>query len=431
MSYIRSRNELKDIFDQIDLNKNGELDFEEVAELARRLGITDCDASYIRDFFQKIDINYDKKVSFGEFVAWYRIGQDSKLKLYLQNQLRYTAGFSHLKTKFKDQKISELTEDNTYIEIADKDLHEKSKISFFAAGHQLPDRVTELRNAFGSTFGEAEITGMCYFKIKGKNPEKLTEAFSSFFETLKQSLIEILPELSEYFESQIYKVIKTDCGVIIGFDVLNQAMVTPQIESMYSYIESTLELKPKTKFDISLGADLHTVKAIHSGEGNLLTEIAKEIKILLRVKAKGNVMAQNLEIYRILKGEELKQDKKHSVQVFNLLFHSQKFRMILNKADNYEILKKQCNGVDLSELDPEYPDLVEFIWDQLDDYDFYETFKKYPFAQELIEVVKEEGIADVVVGLALPNQNVELNAMTAGVKELWADVEQMLKNPPQ
>ena len=134
MSYIKTRQELKAIFDQIDTNQNGELDFSELADLAKRLlGIENVNADSIESFFKDIDTNYDKKVSFGEFVAWYRIGHDSKLKQYLQNQLRYTVGASSLKTKFKDQKIRELREDNIYIEITDKDLKEKSKVSFFAA----------------------------------------------------------------------------------------------------------------------------------------------------------------------------------------------------------------------------------------------------------------------------------------------------------
>ena len=198
----------------------------------------------------------------------------------------------------------------------------------------------ELKKAFGSIFGDVQITGVCYVKIKAKNPEKLAEAFTSFFETLKQSLMEFLPEFSDYFESQVYEVSETADGVIIGFDVMTQAMLSPQLETMYAYVESTCELKPITSFEIALGSDLHTVKTIQAGKANLLTEIAKDMKVLLRVRANGNVMAQNMEVYRILnRNVILKEDEKLPIEIFNALFHSAKFRLILSKADNYEILK--------------------------------------------------------------------------------------------
>lgn len=78
--------QLKEAFDGFDKDKSGSLEYDEVVKLAQQLGV-ETDAAKITELFTSIDVDNDKKLSFSEFLAWYRVGKHSKLNKVLKYQL--------------------------------------------------------------------------------------------------------------------------------------------------------------------------------------------------------------------------------------------------------------------------------------------------------------------------------------------------------
>ena len=68
--------DLKRAFDEFDVNKNGTLDLGEIEKLCSSIGVT-TDPTQAREFFNKIDTDHDGSITFQEFAAWYRSGQNA------------------------------------------------------------------------------------------------------------------------------------------------------------------------------------------------------------------------------------------------------------------------------------------------------------------------------------------------------------------
>lgn len=67
--------EIKKAFDQIDTDKSGALELDEIMKLAKDLG-EEASPQQILEIFGEIDENNDRKISFNEFLSWYRFGKD-------------------------------------------------------------------------------------------------------------------------------------------------------------------------------------------------------------------------------------------------------------------------------------------------------------------------------------------------------------------
>ena len=71
--------DLKRAFDEFDVNKNGTLDLGEIEKLCSSIGVT-TDLTQAREFFNKIGTDHDGSITFQEFVAWYRCGQNDSIE---------------------------------------------------------------------------------------------------------------------------------------------------------------------------------------------------------------------------------------------------------------------------------------------------------------------------------------------------------------
>jgi len=96
-----SSSQLKQAFDSYDKDKSGALDIDEVVKLAMSLGAK-ANKKEIEELFKSIDVNHDSKLSFEEFLAWYRVGKHSKLTKVLKYQMEVQRGISKAAAKIKD-----------------------------------------------------------------------------------------------------------------------------------------------------------------------------------------------------------------------------------------------------------------------------------------------------------------------------------------
>lgn len=76
--------DLKKAFDEFDTNQNGTLDLGEIEKLCASIKLT-TDPAQAREFFNKIDTDHSGAITFQEFAAWYRSGQNAS------NQVAFNA----------------------------------------------------------------------------------------------------------------------------------------------------------------------------------------------------------------------------------------------------------------------------------------------------------------------------------------------------
>jgi calmodulin len=62
--------EIEELFENNDTDGNGDIDFDEFAELMRDLD-EDLPRSALEVGFREIDTNKDGRINFGEFLAWW------------------------------------------------------------------------------------------------------------------------------------------------------------------------------------------------------------------------------------------------------------------------------------------------------------------------------------------------------------------------
>jgi Ca2+-binding EF-hand superfamily protein len=70
---------------------------DEIVKLAASLGAK-ASKKELEELFKSIDVNHDNKLSFDEFLAWYRVGKHSKLNKLLKYQLELSKGLNSAKT---------------------------------------------------------------------------------------------------------------------------------------------------------------------------------------------------------------------------------------------------------------------------------------------------------------------------------------------
>jgi Ca2+-binding EF-hand superfamily protein len=85
--------QLKEAFDKYDKDQSGHFEMEEVVKLATSLGAK-ASKRDLEDLFRSIDVNFDNKLSFNEFLAWYRVGKHSKLSNLLKYQMQFEKGIN-------------------------------------------------------------------------------------------------------------------------------------------------------------------------------------------------------------------------------------------------------------------------------------------------------------------------------------------------
>ena len=88
--------QLKEAFDEFDKDKSGSLDLDEVVKLAAKLGAKAAKKE-LEELFKSIDVDHDNKLSFEEFLAWYRVGKHSRLTKLLKYQIEMSKGLNQAK----------------------------------------------------------------------------------------------------------------------------------------------------------------------------------------------------------------------------------------------------------------------------------------------------------------------------------------------
>src|SRR3990167_6044668 len=174
--------QLKEAFDGFDKDKSGLLDMDEVVSLASSLGVK-TSKKELTDLFASIDVSQDNKLSFEEFLGWYRVGRHSALT----GLLKYQMAVSRAASRPELSALANLQDDEKEIskgtpiikfEVVDRESnvsHLKVKVDFGKTFENL----MQLIKPVDAEFGPAKKIphGKFFLVMDSSNPEALHKAW--------------------------------------------------------------------------------------------------------------------------------------------------------------------------------------------------------------------------------------------------------------
>lgn len=223
------RTDLREAFDKVDTDKSGSIDLGELEGLCSSLNYQVKQAD-VTALFNEIDTNHDGKVSFEEFVAWFRLGKSTKLKGFLKQSLKGMA--------FVDKHKSKMTHtadgDNETLRLFNLEISEGqpgSKTSFGVHfSSTAPDMFARVANACPDFSGSEDRRTWSVMIMKAKNPAALKEAIETFIQFGKDTATEMDEGLGQMADMTKYQVGIDGDYVVLAIDVLANPMAEAQLD---------------------------------------------------------------------------------------------------------------------------------------------------------------------------------------------------------
>jgi len=278
---------LRKVFDSIDKDKSGSIDRNEVAVLAKELG-QEVKESDVEAIFSQMDTNKDGKISFEEFLIWWRNGAPSKMEklVYLQlkgNKLlkKAHAGLTRLgatlETKYEDK-------DQTYIAVRCGDASDSQTMVHIHGGLCLKDETR--RSAIVSSLGLGQDDYAIAVSFETAQAALLHEKLVELWETGKAILTEAVEESARVLEMLNIRIeLKGDrVLIIVQGEKYAVEMYDFTIQQILLTVTSFASCDFSAKIDIK-----NTLKQVIEQDSKpykLLTE-----GFLLEVMAEGNKAA--------------------------------------------------------------------------------------------------------------------------------------------
>ena len=219
------RESLKKVFQSIDKDNNGYIDISEIAFASKELGI-DASDSLIKEVFDEIDKNHDKKISFEEFSAWFSIASGSsgskKFGLFKLKALNLAK-----KSKLKVSPSLFGVGANTHevvVRLGDTEqLNTKLKVEF-TYGNQ----AQELFKPYADAFGYEEGAPSLVLKFQSNNPENAKAGLKDLIDNALELAQAVIPGAEAITSSLELKYHHDEQHVFLGittsFPVVNQTI---------------------------------------------------------------------------------------------------------------------------------------------------------------------------------------------------------------
>ena len=238
------RNELRQAFDKVDKDNSGSIDLSELEALCKTLN-KPIEHSKVQELFNEIDTNHDGKLSFAEFIAWFRLGHNTKLKAILKQQLVNIAFFNNVtdntlkksNTIGDGAELNNLAEKKTLIDLEFIDGTPGNKSEAHVRYGGAPDEhikgmVQDACPGFLEYCGESDTSAYIWYVLKAKNVTLLKEVFVKFFESFIEFVIEMRPEFEEILKPMRYQIGTSGEHVVAVFDLISLPLISGYLEMM-------------------------------------------------------------------------------------------------------------------------------------------------------------------------------------------------------
>jgi len=222
------RNDLRQAFDKVDKDNSGAIDLSELEALCGQLNHT-VKHDEVTALFKEIDTNHDGKISFEEFVAWFRLGNATKLKGFLKQSLKGMAFVQEHKSKMTHEATGESERLNLFnLEVSEGQPGDATRFDFEMSTSN-PELMTRVANACPSYAGNEDKRTWFVNTFKAKNPQALKEALETFLQFAKDTVSE-QPGMDAIVDAQAYEVGVDGDYVVLAVDLMSNPMGEAQLE---------------------------------------------------------------------------------------------------------------------------------------------------------------------------------------------------------
>ena len=212
---MTSVQEIKDIFNELDVDKSGYLDINELGELCKRANM-DVDVENLKKYFEEIDVDNDKKVCLVEFLAYYKFNKSSRLSEYIKKMTLLNRSLKSIKPAPRVNIESANRTKNFSFKISDGTFEEYKTEMIFRIDLGKSSSTNKMIYEELNKVNECAIendTALTYFILHAKNAEKLKEDITVFLKTTFEMFIEVMPDLEDHvkdFEAKMQFIVKDD-----------------------------------------------------------------------------------------------------------------------------------------------------------------------------------------------------------------------------
>lgn len=226
-----SRNDLRLAFDKVDKDNSGAIDLNELGSLCSSLNHEVVQEEVVA-LFKEIDTNHDGKISFEEFVAWFRLGKATKLKGFLKKSLRGMAFVNEHKAKMTHTAEGEQEKLTLFnLEVSEGNPGDKTHCCV-KMGNTCPELLARVSNACPSFTGKEDRRAWSVMTFRSKNATALSAALNNFLDFVKDTVSEI-PGMDAIVEAMVYEVGVDGDYVVLAMDLESNFMLAEPLEMAF------------------------------------------------------------------------------------------------------------------------------------------------------------------------------------------------------
>jgi EF-hand domain pair len=440
--------QLKEAFDGFDKDKSGFLEMDEVVSLANTLGVK-TSKKELSDLFTSIDVSNDGKLSFDEFLGWYRVGRHSALSGLLKYQMRIVRAaarpeISALANLQDDEK--EISKGTPIIkfEVIDRESnasHLKIRVDSGKAHEALMIAIQQIDPDV--SVSKKIPTGKFFLSLESANPEALQKSFEEAIDFAYNIGLEtgIFPA-EGLDKSMVFKCGINGNRVIITFNPLNFETLAPQFRlfnrALVNLRKSGFEALMKVKSDMTIKNIVAKISRIQPEMSTEEAEAIKDETNLFRfflkgftfgLQINGNIEVRNTLFSKLFKEHEARILNDKALYFMYLCFRSGSGKLKLSSDDTYELFMDFLNKNNPNI--PDGADLVDFLGELYGESHFHDSVLGLPPLRTLWEAIKEHGKCVADAGYFIPGHcSIIASIKTEGIKELFELVEAGMVEEP-
>lgn len=422
MASLASRTKLRAAFDAVDKDNSGSIDLKELEGLCKSLSHP-IDFTEVSALFNEIDTNHDGKISFEEFIAWYRLGKDTNLKGFLKSSLRHLMKYNEKLPKLK--KSSSLMSGTKLCSAVDIEVLDGEPVDATTVQFQLMTDVPtnaflhdRMKKACPTCFTNPQSM-IKFIQLETNNAQAVKDAINEFFEAILEMGKELAPQFESCFDAQIYEVGCDGNTVFVCFDLLSQPMASPYCEMGFGFIEMLKLCLIDAKCGFECGKDFHAaMKMGHFSE--LIRDFRAWVKVGYNPTAK--------EFIRSMEDQFITPQGNRFddmiVYAMNRLFSSVKMRIKLNSHDPKKLFDSMNDyGAGLEDVPSTYADFKNEAVEAGNGFDVKGMKEGYPFVDSLLNALNEHALFDTRIGLmAWDAIHMSFRVKGHGLKEIYDDI---------
>jgi hypothetical protein len=409
-----ARDLLRDVFNKIDKNSNGFLDFNEAAAVLKEIG-QPADETELKKFFDAVDANHDGQISFDELYAWFT---SSKSGTPLQDAFKIKVLGMMKKTKKHIAKLSEVLKneqtgsDSHHIGVKIGQVDEaKTKLGLnFYGGTEADTKWADFSK--GIDLGDAGIV----LQFHSTDAEAAKDEILGLLEMGKEMLREVAQGAPVNIDAISFQGAVDGQHVNIGikYDDPTVLMVAEQIRFLMAFMVPN-DFTSRISLEVGLAKDLNDIYKDEIENGNekdLLLHVLEGISVNLDA----TVTRQLLEVGRSqLIGEksikELPADIRPIVPLFFLKGANIQLDFGANESCPFSQLfpKVKLGFKGLLEMGKATP-LDQFIG-------------MIPPLQSLVELCESKLLANLRIAVRGPRLLATVHIKTSGVDKVWNHIK--------